>query len=246
MTWNTAVAKQSLFLDKAGENEYNPILSGLPFVVAVQFSENVYGVTGLVGATSPPTTPVSFVQDQTNPRLFTLSGVAGYGAFNIVNAFTYLRIIFTSAITGDSTIWEKKFYIASAPSSIVQVYGSTTGWQVAPALCSQMCPIRFLETWYDAFRIKGFGGAKYISVFDYGTDEDDVECQQVLRITDERIDRVHYVYLAKHLVGTQESHDFTVRFKTGTGTQANYIDVRVQVTSQACWGFEIQDPIVSS
>lgn len=244
MTWNTAVAKQSLFLDKAGEDGHNPILTGLPFVVAVRFSEEVYGVSGYVGSLSPPTTPVTFVQDITNTRLFTISGVAGTAPFNTVGAFTYIRIMFTSALTGDTTIWEKKLYIAAIPSDVVEVYNGA--WAAgALQVCPQMLPIRFMNSWYDAFRIKGFGGAKYVSMFDYGTAETDSDNDQVLRVTDERIDRVHYVYLAKHYVNMQETHDFTVRFKTEQGAVSNFVDVRVRVTSRACWGFAIKDPETS-
>lgn len=252
MTWNTSVDKQTIFLGRAGNDEYNPLLSGLPLDVQVEFSQNVHSVSGLVGAESPPTTPIAFTQDPSDLRVFRHSAVAGVAPFDTGDAFTFLRILFTSQLTGDVTYWDKKFYIAALPSDAVQVYDVDAGWlnvnyDTLPGVvpnCAQQCPVRFMQSWYDEFRVLGYGGAERVSVYDYGSAETDTINREVRRDTDERIEPYSYVYLAKHVVNTVEQHDFTVKFKSVDGV-ADGVEVRVRVNSLPCWGFEIRDPITS-
>lgn len=252
MTYNSAVAKQSIFLGDAGEDQYNPILEGLPFEVRVEFSEDVHFVSGLVGANSPPATTFSLTQDETNSRIFTYSAIAGTAPFDTIDATTYLRFLFTSELTGDQTIWEKSLYIASIPTNAIQVYDNTNGWTSvnfanSPSdipSCAQMCPIRFFNTWYNEFRKKSYGGAKYVSVYDYGTDEGDAEREYVLRQEDNEIAMQKYIYLEKHVVGTVENHDIAVKFKVNSGDTTG-VEVRIKVKSLSCWGFEIKDPVTS-
>ncbi len=253
MTWNTAVEKQTIFLSSAGEDQYNPILEGLPFKIQVEFSENVHEVSGLVGATSPPTTSISFTQDESNPRIFTSTGITGIAPYSTVDALTYINILFTSEITGDKTIWDKKLYIASLPSNLIQVYSQSSGWVsvnfgttlgTIPS-CAQMCPVRFAPTWFNEFRKKGYGGAGYVSIYDYGTSEGDEEREEVKRNEDAVVSKVQYLYLQKHVVGTVEQHDIAVKFKTKKGASIQGVEVRIKINSLSCWGFEIKDPVTS-
>ena len=88
MSWNTMIDRQTIFLENAGEDEYNPILEGLPFEIVVYFNENVHTVSGLVGSTSPPTTAITFTVDPSNSMKYIYSGVAGTAPFNTVDALT--------------------------------------------------------------------------------------------------------------------------------------------------------------
>jgi len=251
MSWNTNTIKQVFLYNDAGESQYNPVLFGLPFVLNVEFSENVYGVSGLVGSVSPPTTAFSFTQDPTNSRLWTHDGVAGTAPFNVIDALSYIRILFTSALTGDQTIWEKKLYIASLPIDAIQVYDSVSGWTsvnygISPAiitLCAQMCPIRLFNTWFDEFRLKGYGGVDRLSVYDYGTNEGDTDISDVARDENAVISQVKYIYLKKHEVSQVENHDITIKFKASNVGIAG-VEVRIKVQSLSCWGFEIKDPVI--
>lgn len=253
MIWDDKIIRQTILLNGAGDSQYNPILSGLPIRLRIEFSENVFAVSGLVGSTSPPSTTVSFTQDSENSRVWTCEGIAGEAPFDTVDAVSYLRVVFTSAATGAKTYWDKRFYIASLPSDAIQVYSQSNGWTsvnydtmptVIP-LCAQMCPIRVLSAYFDDFAIKHYCGALYSSIFDYGTAEGDLDRLSVKRDEDRRVCTLQYIYLEKHQVGQVENHDIKIKLKTETGQDKAGVEIRVKLQSLSCWGFEIKDPVTS-
>lgn len=251
-TWNSNLAKEVLQLSNAGEEMDNPILDGLPFQVKLRFNQTTHSVAGKAGITSPPVESFSFVLDPDDAMLYTANFIAGTAPFATGDAGVRnnIRVTSTSSLSNSETIWEKKLYIANLPTHAVQVYDRENGWTsvnsdtlAARPLCSQMCPIRFFSDWYDQFEIPGFGGAKYVSIFDQGTEESEETKNDVERVTDQDIELVHYIYLVKHALKSIETHNITIRFKTAKGLDVDYVDVNIEVQSPECYGFEIQDPI---
>jgi hypothetical protein len=247
MTWNPYLAKQVLQLGNSGEELENPILSGLPIQIKIRFNSNGYTLTGKAGITSPPPDNFYFIQDETDLLLYRANLITGEVPFQTSNegVKNFIRVTSNSIV-----VWEKKLYIANLPDHAVQVYARESGWVSvnintlsAIPLCCQMCPVRFFSEWYDQFNLSGFGGAKYVSIFDAGTEEYDETIEGVNRVTDSKIEEIHYIYLVKHTLKSIETHDITVRFKTGTGIQEDYVDANIRVQSPECWGFQIKDPI---
>lgn len=246
--YNFSTHKQSILKGNAGTSTYNPILENLPLKLAVRFKSVAKSITAYVGTTSPPTAPITMTQSAGNTLLYEYNCTAG--ATPLVVGKNYFRAVF-AATQGRNTIWERQFYVAELPEDAVSVYSvalrtfvnvNDETLSVRP-LCCQMCGIRFFHSWTDEFRHKHFGGVKYVSIYDLGTNEDDDTNVYVKRDLDRRIEEVTYVYLMKHSVAEEEIHQFNVKFKTDTGTTKPGVVVEVTLDSVSCWGFELKDPV---
>lgn len=274
MTFQTTEQRQSVLLNGAGDSVSfdsdgdivgNPILSGLDFAISAKFDQVAKQVSGLAGTTSPPTTAISFSQDIEESTLYQHQAVAGVAPFansiavgNSSITPTFVRVNYSSADIGDQTVWEKKLYIAPLPEDAVQVWDIVNQEWVsvnfgtnpnAIPTCCQHCGMRFFNGWFDEFRVPKFGGVKYVSLYDWGSTEEDAVQLQVSRDIEREISRERYVYLQKHVLATIENHDFAVEFKTeksaGITGASDGIVIRVKVKSVACWGFEMLDPETS-
>ena len=244
MLWNTQTTKQTILLNDAGDNQYNPILSGLDFTLKVRFNESVYAISGLVD-----TTPITFVVDLIDILLYICSATAGIAPFT-AGEHT-VKITFTDTATGKETTWEKKIYIAALPVDAIQAWDVVTGawvsvnFDTTPSTIpqvSQQCPIRFLNSWYDEFSEKHYGGVSVISVHDYGTTESDWIEQYVHRIEEQEITRVNYIYLVRHAAEDEEIHDIAITVKSHGGGTA--VIVKIKVKTICCVGFEFRNPII--
>lgn len=245
---DTNILKTAFLLNGAGNDQYNPILSGLPIVLKVRFVASITGLSGRIGSEFPPTTPITFTVDGEDALLYTHTALAGTAPWT--TGKKYVRLTFTDIATGKETTWDKQVYIAALPIDAVQVYDVVTRtWRsvnyetipsIVPSVC-QMCGIRFFNSWYDDFRIARYGGASHVSVYDVGTTETESTHTQVRRRTKDSISSVHYVYCEKHVSATEEYHDFLVTFRSEP-TSSNVVNVRVRVKTLACYGMEIKDP----
>jgi hypothetical protein len=226
-----------ILLNQAGLVANDPILAGIGITIAARFKDKIHGITGKIGQTNPPTTNITLTQNQADSYLYEYSGVAGAAPLAIGK--NYLRIQATSTLTGDITTLDYQFYIAAEPSDLIEVWSITQSNWVVPSssvTVSQMMAVRFLNSWYDAYRIKHFGGVGYIDVYNSGT-------RQIRPISNGRIDNIYYFYLQKHAIATIETHNFTVKYKANAndaGIIKNYT-----VRSPACIALEIQDPQTS-
>ncbi|MFH0814299.1 MAG: hypothetical protein V2A69_15900 [Pseudomonadota bacterium] len=244
MNWNTGTQKNTILLNDAGADQYDPILSGLPFTVSVRFNGAIQGLSGLVGST-----PISFTVDPTDSLLYVHNAVAGVAPFT--TGEKTVRITFTSTVTGKETVWEKTVYIAALPTDAIQVFDVLTQtWRsvnfgTTPGTiprCGQMCPVRFFNSWYDEFRMTHFGGASLVSVYDYDTTEAETDEQYVRRDIEKDITRTSFIYLERHMAAVEETHDINVTFKTEVNSPG--VTVRIKVTSLCCIGFEVKDPVI--
>jgi hypothetical protein len=240
MTWNKN-EEHGIFLNRAGEGAGNPVLAGLPFFVDVHVPSVLFSVSGLAGQDSPPTTAISFSEISGSERKFRHRGVAGQAPF--ASGENRIRV----SLVGHDTAFqiERKLHVSAVPSDAIQVWAGD--WISIPGagspLCAPLCPVRFLSSWFDDFRIKGYGGAERVSIFDTWTNEYGVQENFVGRVVDEKIEDVTRIVLKKHVIRTEEAHHITFRFKSEPGAQANFVDVQATILSKSCYAFEIKDPV---
>lgn len=246
MSHNTKTLKNKMLLNGAGEDEYNPILEGLPLDLKARFNKVGHNVSLLTGNTTPPTTQASFNNGDDLTK--TLEAVAGSSPLNIVDSKTFISLVFQNTTTEKQTVWEKETYIASLPDDAVQIYDVNSGWTSVNTdkfgttpLCSQQCGIRFFNGWYDEFGVRHYGGVRYVSIYDGGTEEGDTSSYYVKRMIKKDISSINYASIVKHKTNEEEGHSIRVAFRSKKDSDEKVV-VEVQLRTLACYGFQVYVP----
>jgi len=246
--YNSILQKINLDINNAGFNASNPALSGLPLSFNIRFNNQAHAITATVSS-GGTTNNITVSVDSEDSLLYKIDTILGQSPFSFVDQQSLIKIIFEHPVTADEVEIEKNFFVASLPTDAVQVYDINNGYtsvnyETDPGTipsCSMQCGVRFFNSWQDEFQIKRFGGAQYISVYDYGTEETDKDSDQVYRDIDVEAENLNQIYLIKKQPGVEETHDVQFKFKTEKES-SNGVLLRARIKTPGCFGSEVRKP----
>jgi len=246
LTGNDVLTKRCFTLNGAGDSENNPIAIGAPLAYYLRFNESEITPRVYIGQTSPAQDQEITLTQMTGQNIYYFQGKTGETFLDYLGQ-TYLRIqnFFLSEKISE---YERSFYLANLTTSSIQIYANG-GWRDAYGLtvnsCTPHCPIRFFNAWQDEFSIHHFGGFKYVSIYDQGTNENDTSQNMVGRIYCKPIQQVKVIYLVRHYHHLIENHKLIIRLRTALPTTypGNYLDLSLNLNTVQCLGLIPRMPL---